>query len=418
MRRIAGPTATQDNKFTQGNASTGVAATQVTDTWLNDTQETLIDPIVAAGLTPNGDVDQLTKAIRLLNVSIPGGSFAARQKTTPNNTVRVTRGYISDGTTITAIAEQNTAAFAAPVNNPRIDLVHVDRATGLVGVATGTEAASPAAPALPAGKMPVALVTLPKSVSVVTDSMISDVRAFTGGVPVRASTSVKNLRIRPVVAGTASPTVYQITADEVVMPDATGKYVRHTNVNVTVDSSITGAGGRQTGLTLAASTWYGLFLISNGTAIAGLMAGSANEGITTFPSGYSFYMRVGSVKTHTDNTLLRSGQNDKVGFWMPTTGTTLTLYPNLGTTGTYAALAWGAWAPPTISELDVAPRAGSGGNNILYVGENSVDSRAIGGGWQGVGFPSSPSVRIPVTGPNYYSQATAGNCICGWVDSI
>lgn len=51
MHRIDGAGATADNKFTEGDAATGVAATVVTDDWLNSVQEELVTVIEQTGGT-------------------------------------------------------------------------------------------------------------------------------------------------------------------------------------------------------------------------------------------------------------------------------------------------------------------------------------------------------------------------------
>ncbi|QPC44018.1 hypothetical protein HW532_15760 [Kaustia mangrovi] len=67
MHRIDGQGATQDNRFTKGNPSTGQIATVVTDDWLNDVQEAICAVIEAAGITlEKGDYSQLLEAIQAL----------------------------------------------------------------------------------------------------------------------------------------------------------------------------------------------------------------------------------------------------------------------------------------------------------------------------------------------------------------
>lgn len=51
MHRIDGAGATADNKFTEGDAATGVAATVVTDDWLNSVQEEIAHVITQTGGT-------------------------------------------------------------------------------------------------------------------------------------------------------------------------------------------------------------------------------------------------------------------------------------------------------------------------------------------------------------------------------
>lgn len=117
--------------------------------------------------------------------------FAAHEQSTPGMTVRVEAGYIWDGQTLTEVAAQNTATITAPVTNPRIDRIVVDCLTGAVSVVAGSESASPSAPALPAGKWPVAQVALATSTTAITNNLITDERVLValGGAGVFTSIS-------------------------------------------------------------------------------------------------------------------------------------------------------------------------------------------------------------------------------------
>ena len=103
-------------------------------------------------------------------------SFAPHQTGTPAMTVRIDAGHSFDGTNLTEIAAQVTGTITAPVSNPRIDRVVVDRTTGVISVVTGTPAGSPTAPAVGANKCPVARVLVQTSSAVITNSMITDER--------------------------------------------------------------------------------------------------------------------------------------------------------------------------------------------------------------------------------------------------
>jgi hypothetical protein len=144
-----------DNKYSAGNPAEGIKATSITAKSMNSLQEELCNTVEDAGLTLDDENDnQLTAAIRLLNVALPSGSLAPRAQLTPNNTIKVLDGFIFDGSTITAIAAQNTGAIAAPVTNPRIDRVVADAVTGTISVVTGVEASTPSAPNVPSGALP------------------------------------------------------------------------------------------------------------------------------------------------------------------------------------------------------------------------------------------------------------------------
>ncbi len=107
------------------------------------------------------------------------GAFAPHEQATPNMTVRLDAGHIfAGGSALTEVPAQSTGTITAPSANSRKDIVHVDRATGAVGVATGTEAASPVDPAIPAGKVPVARINLTTSTATITNSIIDDIRSL------------------------------------------------------------------------------------------------------------------------------------------------------------------------------------------------------------------------------------------------
>ena len=84
---------------------------------------------------------------------------------------------------VTEIATQTVTVTTAPGSpNNRIDLVVVDAASGAGSVIAGTPATTPAAPALPTGKLQVATVSVPNGTAAIGNSLITDVRAVWTGV--------------------------------------------------------------------------------------------------------------------------------------------------------------------------------------------------------------------------------------------
>lgn len=115
-----------------------------------------------------------------------GAGFAPRAEDTPSMKVHVDAGALFDrgsGGFITAAAQQ-TATITAPGSNSKIVRVYVDEA-GVVGTVEGAAAASPVAPNYPAGCFPVAQVTIASATTSITNSMLTDERAFATnyGVP-------------------------------------------------------------------------------------------------------------------------------------------------------------------------------------------------------------------------------------------
>lgn len=107
-----------------------------------------------------------------------GQAFAPHAQGTPDMTVRVDAGFIFDGAALTEIAAQSTGTITAPVTNPRIDRVVVNMLTGAVSVVTGTEAASPVAPAIPAGFLPLCRIALATSTTSIGNSLLTDERTL------------------------------------------------------------------------------------------------------------------------------------------------------------------------------------------------------------------------------------------------
>ncbi|MCH9019625.1 MAG: hypothetical protein IIA73_04595 [Proteobacteria bacterium] len=129
------------------------------------------DYTAQTGATYKANLDGAADVMKRL-----GAAFAPHAQASADMTVRLDAGAIFDGATLTEVAAQSTGTISAPSTNPRIDRVVVDRATGVASVITGTENASPAAPAITAGKVPVAQVSLVVSQSSIVNADITDER--------------------------------------------------------------------------------------------------------------------------------------------------------------------------------------------------------------------------------------------------
>lgn len=106
-----------------------------------------------------------------------GGDYACHAKDTPDMQVLVDAGQLFlANSTLISNAQQTSATIVAPVSNPRIDRIVINDQTGVVSVITGSEAASPTAPAITAGTRPIAQILLQTSSTVIANSMITDER--------------------------------------------------------------------------------------------------------------------------------------------------------------------------------------------------------------------------------------------------
>lgn len=101
------------------------------------------------------------------------------------------------------------------------------------------------------------------------------------------------------VTSTGNPRV-PVVADEIILQDASGIPLRVASVNLPIiDITASGANGLDTGVK-AATTWYFVWVISNGTTTAGLLSLSATA--PTMPSGYTYKALVSAARTITDST--------------------------------------------------------------------------------------------------------------------
>jgi hypothetical protein len=83
-----------------------------------------------------------------------------------------------------------------------------------------------------------------------------------------------------------------IDATSITLISASGNLYKVSGINLTVDITASGANGLDTG-SEAASTWYHVYVIWNGSTIAGLLSTSSTA--PTMPSGYTHKGYVGAI---------------------------------------------------------------------------------------------------------------------------
>lgn len=160
-------------------------------------------------------------------------AFAPHQSTVPNLTITLDAGAVLSGVTLAEIAQQVTGAITVPSGaNKRIDRAVVDATTGVVSVITGTPTAgTPAAPAITAGKLPVAQLgtvasPLLSSTTAITNSMIVDERALFNTPSPPTFDAVTGLSSNGLVARTATNTaaarIITGTANQITVTNGDG----------------------------------------------------------------------------------------------------------------------------------------------------------------------------------------------------
>lgn len=116
MHRIDVPSATAENKFTDGSPSGGVPATTVTADWLNDMQENLMAILDQEGVIPvKGRALDLFDAIVKICIGVVAGGVATNDYITFSGVDRATgiaRDYLLQwGAVVTASNQQASVTF-------------------------------------------------------------------------------------------------------------------------------------------------------------------------------------------------------------------------------------------------------------------------------------------------------------------
>ncbi len=117
------------------------------------------------------------------------GQFAPHEAATPNMRVVLDAGRLMYAGTLASKAQQTTTLIIAPGagTDPRIDRIVIDEQTGAYSIVTGTPAASPVAPAIPAGKLYNCQIPLDENTTVITNSLITDERVIINSAPISTS---------------------------------------------------------------------------------------------------------------------------------------------------------------------------------------------------------------------------------------
>lgn len=227
-----------------------------------------------------------------------------------------------------------------------------------------------------------------------------------------------------------------ITADEVVLEDTGNAYVTARAVNVTVNSTASGANGLDTG-TLAASTWYAVWLIRkpDGTT-AGLFSLSATA--PTMPSGYTFKARLGWVRTDASGNkyLLQTLQLGRRAQYVVTVATNTAAMPKMasGVAGTVATPVWvavatGNFVPVTASEIEICIGAPDGTSLVVVAAPNNsygtynstTNPPPVGlSGPSGLTLPPVQGSLILETSNIYWISSLTNGALyaAGWIDNI
>ena len=146
-----------------------------------------------------------------------------------------------------------------------------------------------------------------------------------------------------------SNTAVTITASQIVLAITTSTYTPST-ISLTLGTGTSGVNGLDTG-TIAASTWYAVWVIYNGTTVAGLLSLSSTA--PTMPVGYTYKARIGWVRTDGSSNLLRTIQYGTRAQYI-TSASGYPLMASGSTSSTWSAISTANYVPSTASAIVVA----------------------------------------------------------------
>ena len=219
--------------------------------------------------------------------------------------------------------------------------------------------------------------------------------------------------------------VVTVTADAVVLKTSDYRFYLAKNIVLSLRTTTSGLGGLDNG-SIAYSGWYYVYVISNGVAVNGLL--SASSANPVLPTGYTYFARVGAIRTQDANNYypLRINQTGRVVEYVPTTGSNVTSWPAffLGGVGTFFS-AWGTCSlsgmiPPTARMVSVLFGSTSSSNGAVYISPYNGPITFNAAYYSSWGMRYYESVRMAVINQNLYvcSQSATAGYVIGWEDSF
>lgn len=223
--------------------------------------------------------------------------------------------------------------------------------------------------------------------------------------------------------------VLSVAADWLTLINASNTPKLTRPVSTTIDTGVSGAGGLDTG-SVANDTWYSVWVImKNDGTVSAMLSTSATS--PTMPSGYTFKVRVGWVRTNGSAQLYRTIQRGDVARYVVGTLPGNVRRMANGAVGsvvtpTWVAVAVGAYVPSTASKISVglqynATVAMVAPNNSYGEFSSSTNSPPMVGGSSTVGVLGTLLGEIFLESTNIYwaSSGVTGGLYCyGWEDNL
>jgi hypothetical protein len=399
--------------FASPNPAGGVPATVPGHEWYNAVQEELCSVIEAFGALNGGVNTQLRDALNTYFAKLSGATFAG-PVIGNNQTTRQVGGYVwSDmsGSAGGAAMFGNNCYYSVTDNQMHYTATHPSLgARGLVLIPyVGLRWFDTGSNATTAGQV-----------------FTPTLQAFAS--PASVQGAFKNLQLSTTGLGVS----ISVSADELVVESSGNAYETLRNVNLTTFySNGATANGLDTG-SLAASTWYSVWVIYNGSITAGLLSLSATA--PTMPGGYTHKARVGWIRTDSSGnkyplSMIQLGRSAR---YKVAAGSNVTALPQMATgvqgsatTPTWVGVAVASFVPTTAAKIGVMMVGALGINNQVgcapnnsYGAVNTNNSPPIAI-YNTSSTQSNQSGDIVLESANIYWASSSAPLICtGWEDNL
>ena len=230
-----------------------------------------------------------------------------------------------------------------------------------------------------------------------------------------------------------SSTAISVAASTLAASNAAGSVLPISALSATIATGTTGLGGLDTG-TIAASTVYYVYAVSNGTTSGAVISTSSANPASAITTTYPYYLRIGSVRTNASSLLLGTLQVGKTVRYV-IGGPNVSSMPQMASAGTsggaLTAISVASYVPPNASKIGLLLAfSGTGSPSAVYAAAAPNGNYSTPSGynstpmWLGcTAIPSAGAISSDMlleSSSVYYASnyGTTGLFCLGWEESI
>lgn len=181
-------------------------------------------------------------------------------------------------------------------------------------------------------------------------------------------------------------------ANQIIVQNSSNVAVLLTSYSKTVNTATSGAGGVDTGV-IAPSTWYYVYAIYNASGPTTSIVISTAFTAPTLPVGYTYYARIGTVRTDGSSNLVGFIQYGRSTQYV--VGSNLSALPQMASGTTVGSVTAPTWVSVTVSNY--APATASRIRGFL-VSNDAVVMAAPNNNYGAAASTTNPPPFVPTTG--------------------